>query len=233
MQPLKKSDNILCAFEVLTVDNLNQLPSDLVNLFETSVQILVNFYGTEQVDEFQGQEPKVDGIIDKEEVMKDLPDFLLDSKDAFQCHNKKTNQAAADSKEKLTKKKKTADKIKKMVETLIDKNSFTNPIWYCIMVNKHEAKVFYPNIIMSLLELCVIIPSSTAEVERGFTVMKLLCTRLRASMLPSTLDILMQICLCGDSLTFEKVVDIYRNSVVDENTVGVKPKDAKFLSEKY
>ena len=78
-----------------------------------------------------------------------------------------------------------------MVETLIDKNSFTNPIWYCIMVNKHEAKVFYPNIIMSLLELCVIISSSTAEVERGFTVMKLLCTRLRASMLPSTLDILM------------------------------------------
>ena len=191
MQPLKKSDNILCAFEVLTVYNLNQLPSDLVNLFETNVQVLVNFYGTEQVDEFQGQEPKVDGIIDKEEVMKDLPDFLLDSKDAFQCHNKKTNQAAADSKEKLTKKKKTADKIKKMVETLTDKNSFTNPIWYCIMVNKHEAKVFYPNIIMSLLELCVIIPSSTAEVERGFTVMKLLCTRLRASMLPITLDILM------------------------------------------
>ena len=50
-------------------------------------------------------------------------------------------------------------------------------------------------------------------------------------MLPSTLDILMKICLCGDSLTFEKVVDIYRNSVVDENTMGVKPNDAKFLSE--
>ena len=40
--------------------------------------------------------------------------------------------------------------------------------------------------------------------------MKLLCTRLRASMLPSTLNILMQICLCGDSLNddaFEKVAD--------------------------
>ena len=144
----------------------------------------------------------------------------------------KTNQAAADLKGKLTKEKKTVDKIKKMVETFIDKISFTIPIWYCIMVNKHEAKALYPNM-MSLLELCVIIPSSTAEVERGFSVMKLFCTRLRASMLPSTLDILMQICLCGDSLTFEKVVDIYRNSVVDENTVGVKPKDAKFLSEKY
>ena len=36
-----------------------------------------------------GQKSKVDAIIDKEEVMKDLSGFLLDSKDAFQCHNKK------------------------------------------------------------------------------------------------------------------------------------------------
>ena len=143
----------------------------------------------------------------------------------------KTNQAAADLKEKLMKEW-TVDKIKQMFETFIDKISFTIPIWYCIMVNKHEAKALYPNM-MSLLELCVIIPSSTAEVERGFSAMKLFCTRLRASMLPSTLDILMQICLCGDSLTFEKVVDIYRNSVVDENKVRVKPNDAQFLSEKY
>ena len=115
----------------------------------------------------------------------------------------KTNLAAADLKEKLTKQKKTADKIKKMVETFIDKNYFTIPIWHYIMINMHQAKVLYLNM-MSLLEVCVIIPSSTAEVERGFSVMKLLCTRSKASMLPSTLDILMRICLCRDSLTFEK-----------------------------
>ena len=115
----------------------------------------------------------------------------------------KTNLAAADLKEKLTKEKKTADKIKKMVETFIDKNYFTIPIWHYIMINMHQAKVLYLNM-MSLLELCVIIPSSTAEVERGFSVMKLLCTRSKAGMLPSTLDILMRICLCRDSLTFEK-----------------------------
>ena len=59
-----------------------------------------------------------------------------------------------------------------MVETFIDENSFTIPIWYHIMVNKHEAKALYPNI-MSLLELCVIIPSSTAEAEHGFSMIKL------------------------------------------------------------
>ena len=89
----------------------------------------------------------------------------------FNVTTRKTNQAAADLKEKLTKEKKTADKIKKMVETFIDKDSFTIPIWYCIIVNKHEATVLYPNM-MSLLELCVIIPSST--VERGSSGVKLL-----------------------------------------------------------
>ena len=77
--------------------------------------------------------------------------------------NKKNKQAAAELKEKLMKEKKSADKIKKMTETFIGENSFTIPIWYRIMVNKHEAKVLCLNMI-SLLELCVIIPSSTAEV---------------------------------------------------------------------
>ena len=76
----------------------------------------------------------------------------------------KTNQAAADLKEKLTKEKKTVAKIKKIVETFIDKISFTIPIWYCIMVNKHEAKALYPNM-MSLLELCVIIKQQRLSVD--------------------------------------------------------------------
>ena len=49
-----KKSYILCAFEVLNVDNLKQ-QSNLVNLFETSIWVLGNFYGTEQVDEFQGK----------------------------------------------------------------------------------------------------------------------------------------------------------------------------------
>ena len=137
---------------------------------------------------------------------------------------KKTNQAAADLKEKLTKEKKAADKIKKRVETFIDENSFTNPVWYRIIVNKHETKALYPNM-MSLLELCVIIPSSTAKC--GFSGVKLLCTCLRTSMLPSILDILMRICRCGDSLTLEKVVDIYQDSVVYKNDSGSQTKRCK------
>ena len=89
-----------------------------------------------------------------------------------------------------------------------------------------KQKPFYPNM-MNLLVLSIMTSPSVEEVERGFSLIKLLCTRLRARMLPSKLDILMQICLCGDSLTdgaFEKVVDIYRDSAVDENEVGSQTK---------
>ena len=64
------------------------------------------------------------------------------------------------------------------------------------------------------------------EVGHGFSVIKLLCTCLRASMLPSALNILKPICLCGDSLNddaFEKVAD----SVVDENDGGSQTKRCK------
>ena len=64
----KKSDDILCAFEVLTVDNLNKQQSDLINLFETSVWDLVNFYGTEQVDEFQGKEQRLMALLIKRKL---------------------------------------------------------------------------------------------------------------------------------------------------------------------
>ena len=64
----------------------------------------------------------------------------------FNVTTKRTNQAAADLKEKLTKEKTTADKTKKMAETFTDEHSLTNPVWYCIMVNKHEAKCLFPTV---------------------------------------------------------------------------------------
>ena len=47
------------------------------------------------------------------------------------------------------------------------------------------------------------------------------------STLEITLNIVIQICLCADLLTndaFEKVADIYRHSVVDENDSGSQTK---------
>ena len=116
-----------------------------------------------------------------------------------------------------------------MVETFIDENSFISTIWYHSMVNKRETKAVYPDM-MSLLKLCVIISSSMADVECEFSAMKLLCTCLRATMLLIKLEILMQIRMCGDSLiddAFDKVVDIYRDSIAAENISGSQTKRCK------
>ena len=51
---------------------------------------------------------------------------------------------------------------------------------------------------MTLLELAAICPTTTAKVERGFSLMNLLCTLLRSSMLPKTLEYLTRICLAQD-----------------------------------
>ena len=72
------------------MDNLNHQQNNFVNFFEPSIWVLANFFGAEQVDEIQRKQSKPDAIIDKEEVMKELSDFLLDSKDAFQCQKNKT-----------------------------------------------------------------------------------------------------------------------------------------------
>ena len=124
--------------------------------------------------------------------------------------------------------------IKKIVETFIDENYFTILIWYHIILNKYESKAFYPKM-MSLLELCVIILSSKAEVESVFSVIKLFCAYLRARMLLSILSILMQNCLCRNSLAndaFETIVGIYQDSVVDENHNGSQTKRQNIFSEK-
>ena len=51
---------------------------------------------------------------------------------------------------------------------------------------------------ITLLELAAICPTTTAEVERGFSLMNLLCTPLRSNMLPKTLEYLTRICLAQD-----------------------------------
>lgn len=50
----------------------------------------------------------------------------------------------------------------------------------------------FPNL-MTLISLSVIMSTTTTGVKRGFSSMKLMCTKLRSSMSVSTLDKLMRI----------------------------------------
>ena len=72
----------------------------------------------------------------------------------------------------------------------------------------------YPEL-MILFKFSLFITTSTANVERGFSVLDLLATKQRNFLSPSTLDKLMRIVLLGpekiDDRTWETLVDKYRD----------------------
>uniref|UniRef100_A0A8C9X006 HAT C-terminal dimerisation domain-containing protein n=1 Tax=Sander lucioperca TaxID=283035 RepID=A0A8C9X006_SANLU len=60
---------------------------------------------------------------------------------------------------------------------------------------------FIPDELNDLLAAVNIVPISSAECERGFSQMNLICTANRASLLPSTISSLLFLCLVGPPLT--------------------------------
>ena len=60
-----------------------------------------------------------------------------------------------------------------------------------------EGNVDHCNNIMHLFKIALLIPPSTPNVERGFSVMNLLCSPLRSSLSEKSLDRLMRMCLNG------------------------------------
>jgi hypothetical protein len=71
--------------------------------------------------------------------------------------------------------------------------------------------------VYKLFKLALLIPQSTAVVERGFSVMNDICTFLRTSMGQITLDAMMRISLMQDTLQafgdedYENLVSIFKD----------------------
>ena len=78
----------------------------------------------------------------------------------------------------------------------------------------------YPEI-TKLLKLAAPIPPSTAKVERSFSLMKLICTRLRNRLLTENLGHCMQICKFRDfnNLDYDKIMEKWLTA---ENTKSKK-----------
>ena len=60
---------------------------------------------------------------------------------------------------------------------------------------------FIPDELKGLLAAINTVPISSAECERGFSQMNLICSANRASLLPSTISTLLFLCLVGPPLT--------------------------------
>ena len=69
----------------------------------------------------------------------------------------------------------------------------------------------FPNL-ASLFKISLLIPRSTSNVERGFSVMNLICTPLRSSLSETNLDRFMRICLNGP----EKLTDDILEELIED-----------------
>ncbi|XP_033761513.1 uncharacterized protein LOC117343277 [Pecten maximus] len=85
---------------------------------------------------------------------------------------------------------------------------------YRVMKKDKILSELYPRMIQ-LLGIAVLIPCSTASVERGFSLMNSLCTNSRNRLGQGSLDALMRICSEGkeefSKYDLEKMVDIFKN----------------------
>lgn len=80
------------------------------------------------------------------------------------------------------------------------------------LMMKAMAKALYPNILF-LMQVCLTLPVSTATVERSFSDMKQIKTRLRSNLLPASLSHLMRVAIEGPNrlrdVNFDEVADIW------------------------
>ena len=145
-------------------------------------------------------------VIDKEKTLEERESFFDSCITEKESYEQNLKQKCSDLQKKLEEKHKSGlsstdisikkaaqDDIDESVEKYLDRNRMNTANLLHYLLQKGYREIF-PNM-MTLLELAAICPTTTAEVERGFSLMNLLCTLLRSSMLPKTLDYLTRICL--------------------------------------
>ena len=183
------------------------IPRDVPSL-ETygieSIESLAEFYGSNCVLPNDTHPPIVDSEsikyqfkVFKTFVLKQRLHYenkhsqlLLTAKNKLSVY--KTELSTLDSKRKKLKLEKNIKESEKEVEILEKKQKYSfDKMLFAWMEN--AAAVRHPDM-TRLLEIAALIPSSTAEVERSFSLMKLTSTRLRNRMNQETLRDCMRIC---------------------------------------
>ena len=98
------------------------------------------------------------------------------------------------------------------IDQFKEENSISPKSVYASLIKE---RVEYPDLSV-LLKLSLLITLSTANVERGFSVLIMLATKQQNSLGPSTLDKLMHLILLGppklDDTTYTRLADRFQDS---------------------
>ena len=163
-------------------------------------------YGNELSDVFQGHKSNAEPIVDQVACSAEMSEFFGEFDDATVILKEKN-------------KKNAFEKVKQKeihpndVQEYIANHSPTAAEVYQYLC-KEGCLIRYPNT-MRLFRLALLIPPSTANVERGFSAMNLLCSPLRTSLNEESLDCFMRINLNGpaklDEKTYDTFVTMFKN----------------------
>jgi hypothetical protein len=181
---LKVNDNVFLSFDVFNVRNVNNLSNiERVDMLTK----LIDFYGTRQISNFRNEEVVAEPLFKFKEPIEGATQFF------FQDFTRALVSEEARSDEEVA----TLLANKKLNINDVDSYKDEHPIQadaiYRRMVGDREQ---YPEI-MKLFKFSLLITPSTANVERGFSILNLVHTKQRNRLLVPSLDKLMRLVLVG------------------------------------
>lgn len=198
---LEEASEILVAYDVFNPENKNRES----NLYcEEKFLILANHYGKEIIDELNGDVKQGAPLISINEQKEEGSYFNVEFNEEFQELKKEVTEEAN------RKFRNHQLKREEMEGYITDNRPLAEDIYSAMCLN--GCRLRYPET-MKLFKFALLIPPSTANVERGFSTMNLLMSPLRTSLAEKNMDRMMRICLDGpeklSSSTIDKLIDTF------------------------
>ena len=199
---MRIDNEVILAFDVFNVAGALNIQEKMAK-----IQTLAEYYGNTATSVFQGNTIAADKLfqVDRETFSQTADFFWKDFSSAVAEIERKNN-------EKVT----FLVKAGKLATNAVDAYKVEHPVAsdeiYKILMETYNQ---YP-VMMKLFKFSLLITPSTANVERGFSVLTLLHTKQRNSLSVSSLEKLMRLVLLGpdkfDEETYDKLVDNFKNS---------------------
>ena len=199
-QALHIDDDVFLAFDVF---NTKSTYTDEERI--TEIAKLINFYGQSETSNFQNQEVKADGLFKFQGCINDSTKFFFEDFYRAVSREEKKNNGEIETLVKNGKLKRYD------IDSYKDEHPVQGHAVYAVMTKDRE---LYPEL-MKLFKLSLLITPSTANVERGFSVLNLVHTKQRNRLMVKSLDRLMRIVLVGPAKftdeEYEVLIDKYDN----------------------
>ena len=196
---MQETSPVLSAFDLFNPDAVFKDDKSRKEFFNT----LTDHYGQPKTDRFENDTVTGIPIINSVQATIEYDDFMEEFDSAVATPNENLK--------KSVKQLVAAKQIKsEEVESYIRSHKPTSTDVYKFLAA--DGTLQNCSNIAILLKISLLIPPSTSNVERGFSVMNLICTPLRSSLNEQNLDRFMRICINGP----EKLNDDMLNQLIQD-----------------